>query len=379
MMILDTRKSKTVGHVLKCVLAIGFAVPACGGSNPEPTAPLAPAEPAETPVAEAKNVEPARVPAAPAAKAKTAPEPSPEEKARERAKTFTVADFDPPFERTTKEGDGKWVAVPEAGEMHGAPLMLRSMVHPDKYKWDRRVAIVAMDLERLGVRLVAGSQEPKNKRIPGTKRGGVVPEAERENLVAVFNGGFQTDHGLWGSMIDQTPYVKPREIGCTFALFKDESVKIGAWSAMQIHVDGMRSYRQSPPCLVEESALHPDLIKGFTSKAWATSAEGRKDIRRSAVGVDATGRVLFFGLGEWVTAKQLGSAMMLAGAVSASQLDVNWIWTKFLFYGKPTPEDQLQVTATLVPKIQHSKRSYLVRPRSRDFFYVVRRDPLVKD
>jgi hypothetical protein len=43
-----------------------------------------------------------------------------------------------------------------------------------------------------------------------------------------------------------------------------------------------------------------------------------------------------------------------------------------LLFGTPNGEP-LQVTSTLIPKMEHLKRGYVERPSTRDFFYFVER------
>ena len=64
----------------------------------------------------------------------------------------------------------------------------------------------------------------------------------------------------------------------------------------------------------------------------------------------ASGRTLFYGMGEWMSARGLAESMKAAGAENAAEIDINWSYTRFLFFGHPAPGDPLQVTSALVPK-----------------------------
>lgn len=103
--------------------------------------------------------------------------------------------------------------------------------------------------------------------------------------------------------------------------------------------------------------------------------DGRADVRRTALGIDTTGKTLLFALGEELEVNELADAMAAAGAVDAAQLDINWSYTRFLFFGRPREGAPLQVTSTLIPKIKHTKRGYVQTPSTRDFFYVLRVEP----
>jgi hypothetical protein len=77
-------------------------------------------------------------------------------------------------------------------------------------------------------------------------------------------------------------------------------------------------------------------------------------------------------MGTEVGPEMLARAMQAVGAVAATQLDINWSWTKFLLIGAPGGAE-LQVTSTLIPKMVHARTGYVKRPAHRDFFYVTRR------
>jgi hypothetical protein len=55
-------------------------------------------------------------------------------------------------------------------------------------------------------------------------------------------------------------------------------------------------------------------------------------IRRSAIGLDASRRILYVGISNNTTARALAEGMHHAGAVDVAQLDVNWSYPKFLLY-----------------------------------------------
>ena len=253
-------------------------------------------------------------------------------------------------------------------------LVYQSTVHPHAIKPFVYVAVVAIDLARVDLRLVAGMDEPESKAVPKDKRPGLVPEADCADLLAVFNGGYKARHGNFGMMLAGDTFVPPRDDACTIGLMKDGSVEVATWPELAGSAASMTAFRQTPPCMVERGALHAalDADEHQKPRKWGASEEGEVEIRRSAVGVDATGRVLLYGLGEWTTAKALAEGMKAAGAVTAAQLDINWSYTFFLSYGRAAG-GALEVTSTLVPKIKHSKVGYVVKPAHRDFFYLKRR------
>jgi hypothetical protein len=163
---------------------------------------------------------------------------------------------------------------------------------------------------------------------------------------------------------------EPRDDGCTLALYKDGMVSIAPWTRLAESRPQIDSLRQTPACLVDAGAVHPLLLKG-QDKSWAGHAADVKTQRRSAVGIDATGRILFYAMGEEAEPRSLAEALRVAGAVTAAELDINWYWTRFLLFGMD--QGALRITSTLVDKTEHQPKGYVLRPSTRDFFYAVKR------
>jgi hypothetical protein len=251
--------------------------------------------------------------------------------------------------------------------------MVTTTVHPHKVKGFVFVAVVAIDLDATRVHLVAGTLEPASDAVPQARRPGLVPSDVSDRLLAVWNGGFMARHGKFGMKVGADTFVPPRDDACTVALYDDDSIRVATWPALSPTTPSMRAYRQTPPCLVEKGALHADLDSEYGAKKWGSAENGDRDIRRSALGVDATGRVLFYGMGEWVNAKMLAVAMKAAGAAAAAELDINWSYTRFVLFGRAAPDKPLEATTALVPKTKYTARGYVEKPAERDFFYLERR------
>ncbi|MEZ4301075.1 MAG: phosphodiester glycosidase family protein [Polyangiaceae bacterium] len=279
-------------------------------------------------------------------------------------------DAEVPFERTKAEGDGKWSVYIGAGE--GEPgLMYKTTVHPHPVNGFVYAAVVAIDLTRTEVRLVAGTDEPESKTFPKERRTGLVPKERVDDVLVVMNGGFMAKHGKYSMMLEGEEMFEPREDACAVARRKDGSMWIAPWIEMKGKNAELEYYRQTPHCLIDKGVMHPDLDSEYKRRHWGGQDNGRKDTRRSAVGLSADGKILFYALGEWVFPKDIALVMKSVGAVSAAQLDINWSYTRFLRMGRPSPGDAVQVVSTLVPKIEHSKKGYVEKAATRDFFYVV--------
>ncbi|NUQ73016.1 MAG: phosphodiester glycosidase family protein [Polyangiaceae bacterium] len=278
--------------------------------------------------------------------------------------------------RTAKPGDGEWTPMPHGAAAGEPPVLYQTVAHPHPIKKYVYVTIVAIDRSRVDLHLVAGTLEPESKTVPAERRPGLIPQAHQDDLIAVFNGGFMAKHGRYGMMIDGDIFLPPRDELCSVALLRDRSVRIQTWKDLRASERDIVAFRQTPPCILVGGVPHPELETDRRPRPWGGAENGDVEVRRSALGLDATGNVLFYGLGEWVTVKALADSMRAAGAVNAAQLDINWSYTRFLFFGRPAPGDPLQVTETLIPKIKHSKQGYVTNPSERDFFYLRRIRPI---
>jgi hypothetical protein len=258
--------------------------------------------------------------------------------------------------------------VEQLGAVDGSPLALRTTLRPHGVRKDVYVALIAFDLRKVALEWVAGTQEPEAKQVAAEHKKGLVPAADRDSLLVAFNGGFMAKHGKFGAMVNGAVFLPPRDGACTIAIDKSGSVRVGPWETMSSTVSEMKAYRQTPPCFFDEKGDHP--LLGKDDKKWGLSAEGKMEIRRSALGVAQKGRALVFGLGEWVLPKQMAAAMRLSGVTSAAELDINWSFTRFNFYGRKSPKEPVEVSGTLVPQLVHTKKSYVSELAPRDFFYI---------
>ncbi len=281
--------------------------------------------------------------------------------------------FEPPFREVAATGDGVWAPVPDAVRPGDAPVLWRSVVHPDPRRVFAAIAVVAIDLGRVDLRLVAGTKEPFSPDIPAERRPGLVPEGHAGGLIAAFNGGFKAMHGHYGMMLDGDTFLPPRDKACTIALYRTGAVRIRTWPELRADEARMAAYRQTPPCLVEQGELHHLLYD--SNRDWGATVSGETVIRRSALGVDATGKLLFYGLGEAVTARTLARGMKAAGAHDVAELDVNHAYPRFLLYGRGADGEGPRARSALIPDVQFKPEEYVAEPAPRDFFYLRRRRP----
>jgi hypothetical protein len=284
---------------------------------------------------------------------------------------FTPKNVEPMHASFAAPGDGKWVAMSDPHNPGEAAPLFKTLLHPDKKRGWAHVAIVAVDLRQVRLHLVAGLHEPMTKlpEAKAQKRTGLIAEADLPRALAAFNGGFKTTHGNYGMKAEGVLWVEPRGRSCTVAMYEKDALKIQSWEAIEASRDSMTWFRQTPMCMYENGEMH----KGLTVEEnthWGSTLDKDTVIRRSAVGLDETGGILFVGISEATTATAIAKAMNHAGAVNVAQLDVNWSFPKLV-----TIEADGKVKA-IIDGFEYTDEDYVKKPMSRDFFYLTRKDPI---
>ena len=284
---------------------------------------------------------------------------------------FVPKDVGPLFREVAAKGDGVWVPVADFAEGGEPVVVYKTLLHPDPERTFAEVFIIAVDLRRTRLHAVAGTSEPEASTAEGRRyaRTGVIPEAHRGSPVVAFNGGFKTEHGRYGMKVDRVTLLAPREQGCTIAGLGDGRVALGSWSLVAAQEQETIWWRQAPACMVEEGVLHAGL-RSATATSWGTALGGGTVVRRSAIGIDARGDVLYVSVSNGTNARALARAMQHAGAATVAQLDINWSYPHIVtFRASKTgaPEGAL-----LFDGFSYEEKTYLERPSRRDFFYLTR-------
>ncbi|RYE91369.1 MAG: hypothetical protein EOO75_08875 [Myxococcales bacterium] len=284
---------------------------------------------------------------------------------------FPPPAFAPPYPAVATKLDGVWIPVASPQDPGGVPVMAKALIHPDPKRTFAVVAVVAIDLSRVTIQAAPGFGEPTSSAYPREKRPGVVPAAEHRDLLAAFNGGFQAVHGHWGMAVDGTVLVPPRPIGCTVARYRDGTMRVAVWKRLADGEGEMAYFRQTPPCLVEDGAVNP-ATRAENNTGWGATVDGDTVIRRSAFGLDKERQIAFYAMGDALSAGTLATAMHLAGAHEAAQLDVNFAYPRFFFFdgNQSAPP---RVREPLAPLQNWKPEEYVTKPQLRDFFYVTRK------
>ena len=282
---------------------------------------------------------------------------------------FPPPRFTAPYPNVATASDGVWIAMPAPQDPQAPTGLYKALVHPDGKRSFAVVAIVAIDLRSVNVTSVPGFGEPQSAALTRDKRPGLVPREALPDLLACFNGGFQAVHGQWGMMVDGVTLLQPRPIGCTITKYKDGAMRVAVWKRIADSEPDMAFYRQTPPCLVEEGNINP-ATQGEKNTGWGATVDGDTIIRRSAFGLDKSGKIAFYGMGDALSAGTLAKAMHAAGAWEVAQLDVNWQYPRFFTYdGGKEP----RIVAPLAPVANFRADEYTGKPEFRDFFYLTRK------
>jgi hypothetical protein len=280
--------------------------------------------------------------------------------------TFPPPNLKPPEPGTAEAGDGVWQAMPD-GTRDGRPTMVRTRIHPHAIRRDKYIDIIAIDRQAADLVLMVGTDDPASDTIPMSRRSGLIPPSDYDALVAVFNGGFLQKHGKWGLMKEGDLFTPPRADGCTIGQYRTGRLRIASFA--QFAGADLAWYRQTPPCLVEGGVVNPGLSREPSTVLWGAAIGGARDIRRSALGIDASGRTMFYVFSDWNTANELARALLTVGIPDVAELDVNWSYTKFFLF-ENEPGEPPQIKENIVPKLPFDKRRYVRRAAERDFFYV---------
>ncbi len=298
------------------------------------------------------------------------PAPPPDPTKKTLYPHFAVDPVGPMYKTFAATGDGAWVPIADPHRPDEPAPLLKTLIHPDKKRGWAHVAVVAADLRQVRLHLVAGMHEPMTK-LPEAKaatRTGIIAPEHMGRALAAFNGGFKATHGQYGMKSEGILWLVPRVRACTVAMYAKDVLKIQSWEAIEATQSDMVWFRQTPMCMYENGEMH----KGLTveeNTLWGATLDKDTVIRRSAIGLDETGNLLFVGISDATTATAIAKAMNHAGAKHVAQLDVNFSYPKFV-----TVEADGKVRA-IIAGFEYTDEDYVKKPMSRDFFYLTRKDP----
>jgi hypothetical protein len=268
------------------------------------------------------------------------------------------------------EGEGEW--TPYIINNQRETVAYRTFLQPDPDRPYAIAAIVAADLDKSRLHYVLGFEEPFFADEVDVERTGIIPKADKQPgiLLAAFNGGFLTRHGLFGVMVDGKILVAMVEGLGTLAIHPDGRVRIGVWGGDITSLEGISTIRQNGPILIHDGKINPRAFED-SLESWGASLSGDMTTWRSAVGVSGDGRTLYYAAGWSLNMPALARALKTAGAYSAIQLDINHFWvlfTRFVF--EPDGPNAIP----LLDEMKENVDRYLYAS-SRDYFYLASKIP----
>ncbi|HVP57980.1 MAG TPA: phosphodiester glycosidase family protein [bacterium] len=262
------------------------------------------------------------------------------------------------------QGEGQWLAY--LSDSTGATVAYRTFLQPDSTRPYAVVAIVAFDLEKTALEFVLGTEEPASK--VSVDRPGTIPAVDRcpGRLLAVFNGGFKARHGYFGVRVGGVTVIPAREGFGTVEVAADGHTRIGIWGTDIVPSRDARFWRQNGPLIVHDGQVNPHTADTDPLN-WGFTVAGVTATWRSALGISADDKTLFYIAGPSLTMRALARAVAACGASQAIQLDINSYWVHF--EAIHAAESRLHAQP-LLESMKNGTGRYF-SPYSRDFFYVV--------
>jgi len=263
----------------------------------------------------------------------------------------------------TLPGEGQW--APYFADSKGHMVGYRTFVQPDPNRPYTVAAIVAVDLAQTRLHYILGFTDPVSE--VQLIRSGIIPKVDKQPgvLLAAFNGGYQTKHGNYGVMVSGTTWVPMRKGFGTLAIFKDGRVQIGVWGTDFTSYDGIAVLRQNGPMIIQNGKINPQTADD-APEYWGYTVHGEVATWRSAVGLSADGKTVYYAAGASLTISSLAQALEAAGVDSAIQLDINYYWVLFctVRFDKTVP-----TALPLLAEMKDNVNRYL-HASARDYFYL---------
>ena len=233
----------------------------------------------------------------------------------------------------TEPGEGEWTPtgtkwlhrLPKA-----PPAFYKTAVRMDPKRPYEALVLIAMDMRQLELGMVAGTVNPQPSfGTPGT---GIIPREPEilDNLVAGFNGGFQTAHGAYGMVVNRQTILPAMPHAATIAIRDDGQVRMGTWYNSMTVPDDLNSLRQNLPPLVADGVFNP------TNKRsrWGGTSSDLDLLNTTRSGMALCGEhTLMYAWCKSCSADAIGRAFISAGCSYGMHMDMNpthtgWSWYK---------------------------------------------------
>ena len=256
-------------------------------------------------------------------------------------------------------GEGVWQRTGPL--VRGGPPVLVSTFRSDPLYPQMVAGVAWIDSTRAWLQLYPGRYEPPNSGNVMAE----VPPSLRHGLLATFNSGFKLEDDGGGFVAMGHTYAPLHDGMATLIRLRDGTADVRSWTGGPVPGPEVEFARQNLRLLVSNGQLAGDLADG---PQWGATLGNAIRVWRSGVGVDARGNIIY-AAADNQTAASLAAILQRAGAVRAMELDINYEWTTFNFFGQwnaGAPEK-------LLPGMSRDATRYLT-PDDRDFVAVYARN-----
>lgn len=266
---------------------------------------------------------------------------------------------------TPVAGEGTWLNHPLA-LFPNQTVAAYTFIRPDPDRPYAFVTVVQLDMQRLQLHAVAGTKQPGG---PVQHVGpGVIPADIQASgrVVAAFDGGFQYRDGQYGMIVGSQTYLPLQPNLATLVGYTDGQLRLVEYINQSLG-SGIDFVRQNCPILVQ--AGRNAVLDEVNKKLWGRTLSTGMYTWRSGLGLTKSGNLLF-AVGNNLTPKTLAQALIMAGADSAMQLDINPGWVRFNFF---SPDGHGSYTSTTLTKGLHDGAQQYLHGYTKDFFYITAR------
>lgn len=247
-----------------------------------------------------------------------------------------------------------------------SPPLEKLIMYPDPSRPYVKASLVKINSKLVDFHLVAGTKDPIS--VTGIHGAGMIPLSvqKQENVIAVFNAGFQARDGRYGFMTENRIY-QPSVPGlATFCIYENGKVDIGSWGNEIKSETGMVSYRQNLNLLIDNGSLSPFIND---QSKWGTTVGNAVRVWRSGIGIDKKGQIIY-AAGDSLTAETLARALLSAGSIRAMELDINSYWVTFDFLQHIAGNRGGTLKGTKLDSSMTRSADRYLSPDTRDFFYL---------
>jgi hypothetical protein len=245
---------------------------------------------------------------------------------------------------------------------HRLPVVQVAYLRPDRAHTSYLSAVIWMSGQHTRLEQHPGSQDPGHLSYWSNNTS--IANSGASGLIAAFNGGFKIKDSHGGFYANHHTVGVLRNGSASLVVYRDGHTEIGTWGRDVQMSANVVSVRQNLQLLVDNSHLVKN-IDAAVKSTWGVTVGASTFVWRSGIGVTAQGD-LIYAIGDALSARNLATLLLHAGAVRAMQLDINKAWTSYMWFtqthtGKLTPHKAVNFSRPAA--------RYLAQT-SRDFFAV---------